>query len=249
MKKELEYIKKEYAKNGYFYYNDFTQNKSAHHLLEKLNKSQDFEQPDFYFYENNTNVCYLFEHFEFDASLNTSKGSLYRKKSTENEIEITNEANKFIKENKEGFIPIIKHIETAATKSQWEENFFNVFDSHYKKINKYKEKLKNTLNKQELQFVTTFVIEDKTEFGAYGLHNGKGHYFHLHDFDIPLHKLLDAKEIDYFIFLDFDTHTINIFNKPYIIEHENDFIPFNEVQLAFIDSIMEYSAVLKTKKE
>lgn len=248
MKNELNYIKTQYAKNGYFHYNDFTHNQSAKLILKKLDTSQNFEQPDFYCLDTKYNICYLFEHFEFDASPKTSKGSLYRKKSIENDIEITKEANKFIKEHDEGYLPIIKHIETSATKSQWKENFFNVFNSHYAKVEKYKENLKSHLNINDIQFVTIFLIEDKTEFGAYGFHNGKGDFYHIYDFDLPLQKLLESDNIDYFIFLNLDTCEINVFNSAYISEHINSTLAFDEIQLAFINTIMECAPVLKLKK-
>ena len=76
MKNELEYIKVKYFNKNTevaTYCENITDK-----LLSYIKNGVPYEKPDFYFMEGD--ICYVFEHFQFDASKHLSKkGSSFKR--------------------------------------------------------------------------------------------------------------------------------------------------------------------------
>ena len=162
------------SKEAVSYFNKFMLNQkfsipenghSYEKLLVAMEKIIPFEAPDFYSIVGNT--IYIFEHFEFDSSPNTRKGS-------QNRIEI----NKDIKKFKESFCNNPNADGTEIYKGElivkqsitnYMKNLASAFENHYQKIKHYKENILehiNCDNDKKFDFVVTFLIEDVSIFGS-----------------------------------------------------------------------------------
>lgn len=119
-------------------------------LVKLIANLQKCERPDMYS-EVDGNVLIL-EHFAYDGS------APKRKKGTVGFEEEARLNKKLSNADKEG-----AHIFNASYKVSFEyliENFNVAFDSHYKKIQDYKEKILGKINKQPVKLYVGFWIEN-----------------------------------------------------------------------------------------
>lgn len=141
-------------------------------IFSFLQNRQSFEEPDGFSLIGNTVM--IFEHFEFDASKNTKKGSNLRMKLSENRksakkyfdkseakpLSLLNNGNYFYKVNH-------SYIKSNASKEDYINNLIKQFTSHCDKRKNYETRIKNELQNYNLIFKECFFIEDKTIFSYY----------------------------------------------------------------------------------
>lgn len=201
--KELHRIKQEYFEDRRFKYGAFCNPRKSKKILDYIYNATPFDKPDFYYHDNRK--CFLFEHFEFDASKKIEKcGSLSKRNLNVANREIDQEwktATSMLKINQVTTLgPIIKTVENYANKESWKNNFCNTFDEHYEKLKIYQDNLHQELGKK-IKLINCFVIEDSTELGGLYYNNGKVHHTLVSLFDFAIQKMKNSKKIKYFIYL------------------------------------------------
>lgn len=144
-------------------------------IFSFLQNRQSFEEPDGFSLIGNTVM--IFEHFEFDASKNTKKGSNLR-------IEIAKDRNRSIEElNKMEAKEIIlpdntiyqvkeynSYIEIEVSKDDYISNLIKQFTSHCDKRKSYETRIKCELQNNNLVFKECFFIEDKNILHCYDIY-------------------------------------------------------------------------------
>jgi len=125
-----------------------------------LTKRIPYESPDFYAVEGDT--IYIFEHFSFDASKRTKKGSKRKAELGWIKSEFNKESIGKIELHKSG------QLETDVSLNDYLKNLYESFDDHYQKIELYKKNICNTLgcDLTRYKFKVTFMIEDSGVFGT-----------------------------------------------------------------------------------
>lgn len=118
-----------------------------------------FDKPDIVI--GDEKFIYFFEHFEFDSSLNTKKGTKMRKE----EAKVNREFDRFVEEKMKTTTsdePIYKRdtYKTNRSIENYVKNFKRNFLNHYQKIDEYRENAKVHALKQDYEF--GFVIENKS---------------------------------------------------------------------------------------
>ena len=205
-KNEKNYILKNYIINGQANLQFFCSKTKGLSIFDKFCYSIAFNRPDMYFINNK--FCYIYEHFEIDASLYVEgKGSSYKRNIFMVDKQLEKQSNELIntapidknKISSQGTLSITTSQE--ASKTNLKENFIRIFDSHYENINEYKENLKKHLSLKTSNFKTIFIIEQTTEFGGFLLKNGKQRNLELFYCDFVIKKLKSAINVDYFIFI------------------------------------------------
>lgn len=205
-KNEKIYILENYISNAKVHLQLFCNKSKGFNIFDKFYNSKVFNRPDMYYY--NKKYCYIFEHFEVDASLyRKGKGSFYKRNLSMADKQLENETNNLIKNSKIDKNKISALGTTSITTTQeaskinLKENFIRIFDSHYENINEYKENLGKHLSLKNLNFKTIFIIEQTTEFGGWVYKNNRHTNLELFYCDFVLDKLKSAVNVDYFIFL------------------------------------------------
>lgn len=175
-------------------------------IFDKFCHSTAFNRPDMYFVNNR--ICYMFEHFEVDASLyKAGKGSSYKRNIFIADKQLEKQANDLIKNSQINKNEISSQGTTSVTttqeagKTNLKENFIRIFDNHYSNINEYKENVSEHLALKIPKFKTIFIIEQTTEFGGILLKDGKHINLELFYCDFVIDKLKSATNVDYFIFI------------------------------------------------
>ena len=124
---------------------------SAEDCNQMFQRLVQFERPDLYAVLDDKIV--ILEHFEFDASRNTRKGM----KGRAEEAHLEKRLQK---------VPMdgTMHIDTAryeVSLQDWQDNFKRTFNSHYERIDAYKEHVASATGNREKTFVVGFFIEDE----------------------------------------------------------------------------------------
>lgn len=156
---ELEKIKKRFCdKNTMIILN--TKNKV---IIEKIkgliSKMQKYEKPDIII-EDEDKIIGI-EHFEFDSSINSKKGSEFRikeyriNKSIEDKIDV-------IKNEKYKNHNVIS---TSNSLNNYNNNFIRNYKIHYKKVNDYISRIEKKFNKSRDNIQVIFFAEDVNVFG------------------------------------------------------------------------------------
>ena len=250
--KEIDRIKQEYFINKNFRYGAFCCPKSSRKILDFMFNSIPFEKPDFYYFDNQK--CYLFEHFEFDASKRVKNcGSLSRRNLNVTNKEIDNEwksitSNVTKRDEITNWETITKTVENHASKESWKENFCNTFDEHYNKLNVYQDNLKTVLG-QDVKFINCFVIEDTTELGGLYFLNGKHHHTLVCIFDFAIKKMNEAKKIDYFIYLNRQDCFCMIISRNGLKKIVVNQLDFNKTNMVFFNQSHVISACISIPDE
>lgn len=247
MKNELEMIKKNYLSKNlrYGYYSLSVAKK----LLNILPKCQSFERPDFYYLEND--ICYIFEHFQFDASKTLSKkGSSFKLAEIKSQRIIDNKTKEKLKtqpsdpDNITNYGAFSTAIKCEQNKIFWKSNFLNNFLNHYNKINLYRENLINAkVIDSNTKIKNVFIIEDTTEFGAYKSFNSENVSYPF-DFDFGIDALGKAKKINYFIFLNKSQPEMFFVNRKSIKLMKQHQLNFDKTKMFFFNNIVSISALV-----
>lgn len=136
------------------------------HFLKHL---QSFEEPDGFSLIGNTVM--IFEHFEFDASKNTKKGSALQKELANNQKlteKLLNDAE--IKEfvladnSRCQYKESHTEIKVSSEIKFYIDNLVKQFTNHCSKRNNYEMNIKTKLKNDNLIFKECFLIEDKNNF-------------------------------------------------------------------------------------
>lgn len=250
--KEILRIRQEYLMNKRFRCEAFCSPRNGRKILDMMFQSTPFEKPDFYCFNNQR--CYLFEHFEFDASQRVENcGSLSRRNlhKTNKEIdkewkEVTSNVTK--RDEITNWGTITKTVENCVSKESWKENFCNTFDDHYSKLNIYQNNLKNELG-QDIKFANCFVIEDTTELGGLYLLNGKHYHVIASLFDFAINKMKEAKKIDYFIYLNRQDCFCMIISRKGLKKMANNQLILDETHIVFFNQTHVISACVSIPDE
>ena len=197
MKNELEKIKRTYFNENARY--GYTNKRSAHLLLKAINNAISCDAPDFYYLTDKT--CYIFEHFEFDASqMSKNKGSFYKRQENEafKQIDIKTKerllSKKASQDSVTSYGAFTTPIKSNYNKEFWKINFISTFNKHYDKVEQYKNNLvdKGIIN-NKTKIKNVFVIEDVTELGANRFDDAQNVYFPF-EFDFCLDFLIKANK-------------------------------------------------------
>lgn len=170
-------------------------------ILSFIQNREFFEEPDGFSLIGN--MVMIFEHFEFDASKNTKKGSNLRMKLSENRklakehfdkteakaLSISNNGSYFYKVNH-------SYIRSNASKEYYINNIIKQFVSHCNKRKNYENRIKNKIQNNNLTFKECFFIEDKTIFSRYANSYKSFNICITHEF-ISIWK--EHPEVDYII--------------------------------------------------
>lgn len=142
--------------NGVFVYNKdkmiFDKYNSFFSQLKEPTK-----RPDSYAVLNNELL--LLEHFQFDNSKISKKGSQQHKVKAKSEREFE---KKLLKAN--DFVVLNENLEKRG--EYYIDNFITQFSSHYKKIDSYKEEMQKELKKEFKIIHMGFLIEDSSPLGS-----------------------------------------------------------------------------------
>lgn len=207
MNKELNNFYKNYVKNNEVNIRPFCDKNEAFKIIKVLFEAVPFDCPDFYFIEDKN--CYIFEHFQVDASYRSKrKGSQYLQNRSKADREIDLETKNMIENSKHPVTEITtvgtvsKTVIQNANIKNLETNFNNLFDKHYQQIENYKNHLRRESILTNEKIKTIFIIEHTTELGGFYLKNGKYSPFEIQFADFVIKKLECSSNIDYVIFLD-----------------------------------------------
>lgn len=246
MKNELQRIKNKYITHGKIL---SCSKKIGNFLYKAITKAIENDAPDFYYLNNN--ICYCFEHFEFDASKKTrTKGSNFRKQEKEADKTIDLKSNELLstkhaKENEiTNYGTISAEIKSNYQKNFWKQNFIDVFLKHYNKLDEYRNNLtlKGVVN-TNTKIKNIFVIEDVTEFGVFEA-TDKNKIFNPYDFDFCIDLLINSKNVDYFIFLNKSQQFVFIVNKTAIKNLKKCCYEFEKTEIFFFNNIQVISALI-----
>ncbi len=245
MKNELEKIKHKYLKpnNYYGYYSKIIAKK----LLKILNNAICCERPDFYYIESD--ICYICEHFEFDASINKAKkGSMFKRAEHQTRVKIKHEFEDKMTNNPpseteiSNYGAISKGIHYKQDKNSWKSNFISAFDNHYLKIEDYRNNLisKKIINdKTIIKYI--FIIEDTTIFGAFkNIKMDKICY--PFDFSFGIDVLQKAKRVNYFIFLNESQEELFFVNRSSFNKMKKYVLNFEKTKMFFLNDVKLVSA-------
>lgn len=250
MKNELEYIRKKYIKPypRYCYSNQSV----ADLLLEVLNNATPSNRPDFYYLKNNT--CYICEHFQFDASKTTRKGSSFKRAEKNADRQIDKKTISVLKSTKYNNDSVTncgsfyENIECSQNKYFWKDNFIKNFESHYLNLKEYQENLiqQNIINKHT-KIKNIFVIEDTTELGAF-LSKDSNSVCYPISFEFGIKLINNATAIDYVIFLNSTT-------KVMVFTHKNEYkdmktkFNFSKTEMFFFNNISKITSIVAIPKQ
>ena len=247
MKNELEMIRKNYLSKNlrYGYYSL----RVAKKFLNILPKCESFERPDFYYLEND--ICYVFEHFQFDASKTLSKkGSSFKLAESKTQRIIDNKTKEKLQTKPSDPNNITNYgvFSTAIKCNQnqifWKSNFLTNFFNHYNKINLYRENLINAkVINANTKIKNVFIVEDTTEFGAYNSFDSENVTYPF-NFNFGIKALEKAKKVDYFIFLNKSQPEMFFVNKSSIKLMKQYQLDFDKTKMFFFNNIVSISGIV-----
>lgn len=177
-KQEVTYFKKRYI--------DCLKNNNGNSIIcEWLENVVDFERPDGYYFDNNSKLLVIFEHFEIDCSERLKKGEkllgstlhknyIDKHKEVQKEIQASDDYYESTKVIGQGYYKqdgnnITYYIGSDGDKyrNNFINNFYESFDRHISKIEEYKNNIIRELRIQPLEIKVCFLVEDKTMGGTY----------------------------------------------------------------------------------
>ena len=177
-------------KNRYITY--LKNNNGNCNICEWLENAIDFESPDGYYFDENSRLLVIFEHFEIDCSERpvNEKGKSLGSTRSKNFVDKHKEVQKEIQESDCDYYESTKVVEQGYYKQDGNnriyelgkngdkyrdnfiKNFYESFETNWKKIEKYKNNVIEKLGIQPLEFKVCFLVEDKTNGGTHYLENG-----------------------------------------------------------------------------
>ena len=172
------------------YYLDYLKNNNSNsNICEWLQNAVDFEEPDGYYFDSNSKLLVIFEHFDIDCSERIIKngkehGSILRKNSNDKykevhkEIESSSDYYESTKVIEQGYYKQDGNTKTFCIgqdgdkyRNNYIDNFSKSFEKHCNKIEEYKNNLIEKLKIQPSDIKVCFLVEDKTVFGTHYLSN------------------------------------------------------------------------------
>lgn len=169
-------------------------------IMANMNRIEPFEQPDMILPIDDKVLA--IEHFEFDASSSSKKGSLDKRKLAERNREF----DKLVINTKVSKYPVVStnSVDCTYSSENYIKNFNSVFENHLSKVAEYKIHLV-TENKAKSvdDIIMCFFIVDTTPLGCYYQEDGLKTFVALQVAEC-LDQVSKAKEIDCFFFGYFD---------------------------------------------
>lgn len=142
-------------------YSEFTEQE----LKELFLNMEQFEKPDIVSVQEDKVIG--IEHFEFDSYKNTTKkGSDYKFQDDEIKRNMQKEINERIINGNETEFSVHDKYENNSSLRNYKNNFLKMFESHYSKINDYKNNIKSIYG-EEKTIAFWFFIEDVSPLGNY----------------------------------------------------------------------------------
>ena len=242
-KNEKNDILKTYTKNGTpINSQQYCQKGKWLNIFDKFLLSTPFNRPDMFYV--NSKYCYMFEHFEIDASLyRAGKGSAYKRNLSSIDKQLKKKTNEMIDNikrnpNELSLQSITLSTTQEATKENFKNNFNRIFDSHYLNITEYKENLKKQLNAKNYIYKTIFIIEQTTEFGGIIVKDGKHIDLELFYCDFVINKLKESSNVDYVIFLNKSNTKITFVENGNFKKLHKHILTYDNEYICFIDDVI-----------
>lgn len=197
-------------------------------VMKNLFKAENFNHPDGYFYDENSKTLYLYEHFEFDCSRETRKGSKLR----QNSAKVNADEQRKINACEDGIEivscvaqcnPVNNTFVVGADgdkfRDNYIENFTNHFNEHYKELEGYKKDCIEKIGDTPEKYVVSFVIEDITLFGTRFSNGKRGMGEPVHPFIAQqVLETLKSSDIDFIIYNSTNLPCLSILSKNYITD-------------------------------
>lgn len=232
-------------------------------VIDALIKVTEFEAPDGYHYDSNSQTLYMFEHFEFDCSLSRRKGSKLRESiasvnrkiddgisnSTNEEINFTNVIEQGYADLSNGTITYHVGKNGDKYRDNYIANFSRSFSKHNQQIENYKINCLNEIKSKIKEMVTIFVVEDVTLGGTYYLNdkNGVGEAVNLLETK-QFFELVKNSKVDFVVFSRYQDGICSIFDKN-IISGKNEYklIDLKKREFFVFPSMPQITVVKKYK--
>lgn len=177
-----------------------------------------YDAPDMY--NKIENDVLIVEHFEFDASIRSKKGSQYR----QNESRVNSKFNHLLNSLKKGNINHSCSIKHECSAEKYINNLKHNFNQHYAKIDSYINNLKTKgIIKETTKTKICFFIEDVTCLGSYVLEKGQPKSIVLLYIKQFLDLLDNSPKVDYIFYGGFNGNTdwLWFMSRENIIEFRN----------------------------
>ena len=195
-----------------------------------------FDRPDGFCQKENSVL--MIEHFEFDSSRNSSKGS----KNRQEEARVSRQIN-----NSDNVAIIHDEIHCEYAIHNYIENAKKFFDAHYRNLKEYREHLEHEsiINSTTKQVKTLFCIEDVTLLGNFDINKNKP--IILLDCEDFIEHIKHCTELDYILcFSSFGSETYTWFaSLKHILEYKNFAYKKEELNIAdFQPKILSTSIII-----
>ena len=190
------------AKNGILF--PHSQDKESFHFLNESTLIK-YERPDFILMGENRIIGV--EHFEFDSSRSTRKGSLYRREDVRLDKELNDEIDYEMKKKKdELYFGRSGSLKITNSTEFYLNNLKKHFLSHFDKIDDYIARVKSITQHEDKEIRTAFFIEDTTPLGLrIYAPNNTGHQitrlFEIQEFREMLLLINAQEKLDYLFFI------------------------------------------------
>ncbi len=193
----------------------------------------------------NDDTVLLLEHFQFDNSKVTSKGSSQNQISANTNRKFDN----LLKKDKD-FAVINEVVDKSG--SFYVENFYKQFNAHSKNIEAYKSEIQNQVSRPLNTFIMGFIIEDSSPLGSVFFDNG------IKCLDLVYTKeFLDLFEkttnLDFVVFAmtgNSDNQILSFISHRTINEHRKNQVEASKIQKFFFENSICMSGLylIPTKK-
>lgn len=195
-------------------------------VMNNLFKAENFNHPDGYYYDEIGKTVYIYEHFEFDCSYETHKGSKLRRNSATVDIDEQRKIDAC-----EDSIEIVSCVAQCNPvnntfvvgadgdkfRDNYIENFTNHFNEHYKELEGYKKDCIEKIGVTPEKFVVSFVIEDITLFGTRFSNGKRGIGDPVHPFITKqVLETLKSSDVDFIIYNSTNLPCLSILSNNYI---------------------------------
>lgn len=232
-------------------------------VIDALIKVTEFEAPDGYHYDSNSQTLYMFEHFEFDCSPSRRKGSKLRESiasvnrkidegisnSKNEEINFTNVIEQGYADLSNGTITYHVGKDGDKYRDNYIANFSRSFSKHNQQIENYKINCLNEIKSEIKEMVTSFVVEDVTLGGTYYLNKSKsaGDAVNLL-LTKQFIEIVEKSKVDFVIFSTIQDNTCFIFDRNIINDKIKDnLVDLKEHEFFVFPAMPQFTAVKKYK--
>lgn len=196
----------------------------------------DQEYPDIIINSEFNNLIFGIEHFEFNSSKETKKGSFLKAESAQKKSEHNIKVQNIIKEDQERINIITSHDRLIVNPTI--EFYYNSFNrninNHIAKITAYKTQIGKVFSVKEEKMKLGFLIEDTSYLGTIKKNGDLLYPFMIKEI---VSKILNIKKINFVIFADYYTDSaffVTLTGLTAFIER-NELLSLDSIELADIN--------------